>query len=277
MSKIFRPWLVDQPQLLPRSVGEFVPEGHVAHFVRNVVRDELDLSAILAAYAEERGYPPYHPVMMTALLLYGYSRGVYSSRRLERACEERLDFLAVTAMNRPDHRTICEFRRRHLAALSDLFVQVLKLCQAAGLVRLGHVALDGTKIAANASKHKAMSYGRMSAMALHRAAAPDSQASRPRGCQAEGHQPPPAWKPALQALRRAEWDIRPCPLSAKPVTGALERWPSGRRRAPAKGVEGEPSRGFESLPLRHPNILTHWFYWKSKRSWTSVPTLIPTQ
>ena len=161
MSKTFRPWLVDQPQLLPPSVMEFVPEGHVAHFVRNLVRDELDLSAILAAYGEERGYPPYHPVMMTALLLYGYSRGVYSSRRLERACEERLDFLAVTAMNRPDHRTICEFRRRHLAALSDLFVQVLKLCQAAGLVQLGHVALDGTKIAANASKHKAMSYGRM--------------------------------------------------------------------------------------------------------------------
>jgi transposase len=161
MSKTFRPWLVDQPQLLPPSVMEFVPEGHVAHFVRNLVRDALDLSAILAAYREERGYPPYHPVMMTALLLYGYSRGVYSSRRLERACEERLDFLAVTAMNRPDHRTICEFRRRHLAALSDLFVQVLKLCQTAGLVQLGHVALDGTKIAANASKHKAMSYGRM--------------------------------------------------------------------------------------------------------------------
>jgi transposase len=161
MSKTFRPWLVDQPQLLPPSVMEFVPEGHVAHFVRNLVRDELDLSAIVAAYGEERGYPPYHPVMMTALLLYGYSRGVYSSRRLERACEERLDFLAVTAMNRPDHRTICGFRRRHLVALSDLFVQVLKLCQAAGLVQLGHVALDGTKIAANASKHKAMSYGRM--------------------------------------------------------------------------------------------------------------------
>lgn len=161
MSKTFRPWLVDQPQLLPPSVMEFVPEGHVAHFVRNLVRDELDLSAILVAYGEERGYPPYHPVMMTALLLYGYSRGVYSSRRLERACEERLDFLAVTAMNRPDHRTICEFRHRHLAALSDLFVQVLKLCQTAGLVQLGHVALDGTKIAANASKHKAMSYGRM--------------------------------------------------------------------------------------------------------------------
>lgn len=161
MSKTFRPWLVDQPQLLPPSVLEFVPEGHVAHFVRNLVRDELDLSAILGCYGEARGYPPYHPVMMTALLLYGYSRGVYSSRRLARACEERLDFLAVTGMSRPGHRAICEFRRRHLVALEGQFVQVLRLCQNAGLVELGHVALDGTKIAANASKHKAMSYGRM--------------------------------------------------------------------------------------------------------------------
>jgi len=161
MSKTFRPWLVDQPQLLPRSVDEFVPAGHMAHFIRDMVRDDLDLSAILCAYTEMRGYPPFDPRMMTALLLYGYSRGAYSSRRLARACEERLDFMAVTAQNRPDFRTISEFRRRHLGALSGLFVQVLKLCQRAKLVELGHVALDGTKMKANASKHKAMSYGRM--------------------------------------------------------------------------------------------------------------------
>src|ERR1700692_2285309 len=99
--------------------------------------------------------------MMVALLLYGYSRGVYSSRRLALACEERVDFMAVTGLNRPDFRTIAEFRRRHLKALSDLFIQVLKLCQSAGLVKLGHVAVDGTKLKANASRHKAMSYGRM--------------------------------------------------------------------------------------------------------------------
>src|SRR5437588_2411718 len=99
--------------------------------------------------------------MMVALLLYAYSRGVYSSRRIAQACEERVDFMAVTAMNRPDFRTIAAFRRRHLKALGDLFVQVLKLCRAAGLVKLGHVSLDGTKIKANASVHKAMSYGRM--------------------------------------------------------------------------------------------------------------------
>jgi len=161
MSKTFRAWPVDQIQLLPPSVSDFVPAGHVAHFVRDLVREQLDLSEILSAYTEERGYPPYDPVMMTALLLYGYSQGIYSSRRMARACEERLDFLALTAMNRPDHRTINKFRRRHLSALSGLFVQVLRLCQRAGMADLGHVALDGTKIKANASKHKAMSYDRM--------------------------------------------------------------------------------------------------------------------
>jgi transposase len=152
---------VDQPQLLPRSILEFVPEGHVAHFLRNLVREELDLSEILGSYTQTRGYPPFDPAMMTALLLYAYSQGVYSSRKIARGCEDRLDFLAVTAMNRPDHRTIGKFRRRHLSALGGLFVQVLKLCQSAGLAELGHVALDGTKLKANASRRKAMSYGRM--------------------------------------------------------------------------------------------------------------------
>jgi len=161
MSKTFRAWDVDQGWLLPASVHDFVPSGHLAHFVRDTVREALDLSAIVGAYEEERGQPPYHPAMMVALLLYGYSRGVYSSRRLAQACEERVDVMAVTGLNKPDFRTISEFRRRHLEALAELFVQVLKLCQSAGLVKLGHVAVDGTKLKANASRHKAMSYGRM--------------------------------------------------------------------------------------------------------------------
>jgi transposase len=155
MSKTFRPWDVDQSWLLPPSVHEFVPPGHLAHFVRDTVREGLDLSAILASYQEERGYPPYHPGMMVALLLYGYSRGVYSSRQLARACEERVDFMAVTGLNRPDFRTISDFRKRHLAALGLLFEQVLRLCREAGLVKLGHVAVDGTKLKANASRHTA--------------------------------------------------------------------------------------------------------------------------
>lgn len=161
MGKTFRAWDVDQTWLLPPSVHEFVPAGHFAHFVRDLVRETLDLSAIMVAYAEERGQPPYHPGMLVALLLYGYSRGIYSSRQLARACEERVDVMAVTGLNRPDFRTVSDFRKRHLAALSDLFVQVLRLCGAAGLAKLGHVAVDGTKLRANASRHKAMSYKRM--------------------------------------------------------------------------------------------------------------------
>jgi transposase len=161
MSKTFRSWEVDQVWLLPPSIQDLVPAGHVSHFVRETVREGLDLSRIFASYDNDRGQPPYHPGMMVALLLYAYCQGIYSSRRIARGCEERLDFAAVTGMQRPDFRTISEFHRRHRAALAGLFTQVLGLCRAAGLVKLGHVALDGTKIKANASKHKAMSYGRM--------------------------------------------------------------------------------------------------------------------
>jgi transposase len=159
--KTFRAWDVNQSMLLPPSVKDFVPDDHPAHFVRDLVSEELDLSVIYADYDEERGFPPFHPAMMTALLLYAYTQGVYSSRRIARACDERVDFKAVTAMQTPDFRTIGKFRRRHLAALGDLFVQVLRLCRKAGIVKLGHVALNSTKVKANASKHKAMSYGRM--------------------------------------------------------------------------------------------------------------------
>src|SRR6266550_2169562 len=161
MSKVFRSWDVDEVWLFPASVQDFVPPGHIAHLIRETVREGLDLKAILSEYDEERGYPPYHPGMMTALLLYAYSQGIYSSRRIDRACHERVDFMAVTGLSHPDFRTISEFRKRHLKALSGLFVQVLGLCRKAGMVALGHVALDGTKLKANASKHKAMSYDRM--------------------------------------------------------------------------------------------------------------------
>lgn len=161
MAKVLRAWDVDQGWLLPPSLYEFVPPGHMAHFVRDTVREALDLSAILDTYTEEWGYPPYHPGMMVALLLYGYSRGLYSSSQMARACEERVDVMAVTGLTRPDFRTIADFRKRHLVALSDLFVQVLRLCRVAGLVQFAHVSVDGIKMKANASRHKAMSYGRM--------------------------------------------------------------------------------------------------------------------
>ena len=161
MTKRFRPWDPKQKWLLPPEITEFIPEGHPAHFVRDLVVEELDLAAILDSYMEDKGYPPFHPAMMVALLLYAYTQGVFSSRKIAKACIERMDFAAVTGFQKPDFRTISLFRKRHLTALGGLFQQVLVLCRQAGLVALGHVALDGTKVKANASKHKAMSYDRM--------------------------------------------------------------------------------------------------------------------
>ena len=161
MSKTFRAWKIDQPLLLPLAVQDFVADDHLARFVLALIVDELDLIEIVAAYSNEKGQPPFDPHMMTALLLYAYCRGIYSSRRIAQACRERVDFMSIIALDPPDFRTISNFRKRHLKALAGLFVQVLKLCEKAGLVKLGHVALDGTKIKANASKHKAMSYERM--------------------------------------------------------------------------------------------------------------------
>jgi transposase len=161
MSKYFRLWKIDQPQLLPPSVQDFVPRDHLSRFIVELVRESLDLGGIIGSYTSALGQPPFDPRLMVALLLNGYASGIYSSRRIARACVERADFMMISALDAPDFRTISEFRKRHLNQLAGLFVQVLKLAEKAGLVRLGHVALDGTKIKANASKHKAMSYGHM--------------------------------------------------------------------------------------------------------------------
>ena len=160
MAKTFRPYEPDQIYLFPPSPRDWLAEDHLVFFLSDVV-DTLDLSAIYATYTEERGYPPYHPLLMVKVLLYGYARGIYSSRKLARACEEDVAFRVLCGDNRPDFRTISDFRKRHLKAFADLFLQVLRLCQHAGMVKLGHVAIDGTKIKANASKHKAMSFARM--------------------------------------------------------------------------------------------------------------------
>jgi transposase/IS5 family transposase len=160
MSKTFRPYDPDQLLLMPPALSDWVPEEHLSRFVSDVV-DSLDLAAIEEAYSEERGYPPYHPRMMVKVLLYAYCTGTYSSRRIAAKLLDSVALRFLAAGNEPDFRTISEFRKRHGKALSDLFGQVLRLCRKAGLVKLGHVAVDGTKIAANTSKHKAMSYGRM--------------------------------------------------------------------------------------------------------------------
>jgi transposase len=164
MTRMFRPYSLEQRLLLPPDLRDWLPEGHVALFVSDVV-DELDLSAMVATYeqGDGRGQPPYHPAMMVKLLLYAYCMGKPSSRKIERATYEEVPFRVLAGDQHPDHDSLAAFRKRHLEALAGLFVQVLRLCQEAGLVTLGHVALDGTKVKANASKHKAMSYDRMGA------------------------------------------------------------------------------------------------------------------
>src|SRR5262245_32811861 len=130
--------------MLPPSVQDWVPAKHLMHFVLHIVRDELDLKPILKKYDEERDYPPFHPKMMVALLLYAYSQGIYSSHRIAKACHERMDFIALLTMQCPDFRTISLFRLRHLKELKSLFKQVLKLYQKARLAKLRHVTVDGT-------------------------------------------------------------------------------------------------------------------------------------
>ncbi|MHC4416602.1 MAG: transposase, partial [Planctomycetota bacterium] len=160
--KTYRPWNPEQQWLLPPSPRDWLPEDDLVYFVVDVVAG-LDISAITAKYeqGDGRGYPPYNPRMMVTLLLYAYCRGVFSSRRIMQACQERATFRVIVQDDVPDFRTISDFRKLHLAELKGLFVQVLRLCQKAGLVKLGHVSLDGTKVKANASRHKAMSYERM--------------------------------------------------------------------------------------------------------------------
>src|SRR2546427_6343926 len=137
MGKTFRDWDIEQLMMFPLSVEDSVPKGHVAHFVRSTVSEALDLSAIVDCYNEERGYPPYHPVMMTALVLYAYCQGIYPSRRIAKACRERVDFMAVTGLQTPDFRTVSEFRKRHKSAMEEVFGQVFRLCPEAGGGRVG--------------------------------------------------------------------------------------------------------------------------------------------
>ncbi|MGE3295684.1 MAG: IS1182 family transposase [Geminicoccaceae bacterium] len=248
MSKSFRAWDVDQAWLLPPSLHQFVPPGHLAHFVRDTVREALDLSAIIGVYKAGQGQPPYHPGMLVALLLYGYSRGLYSSRQLARACVERVDVMAVTGLNRPDFRTISDFRKRHLPALSDLFVQVLRLCRAAGLVKLGHVAVDGTKLRANASRHKAMSYRHMTQQEaklaaevqgwLDRAEAADAAEDAEHGPARRGDETP-GWmadkRRRLERIRAAKVQ-----LEAEAKAGAGSTDPDGP--GPSSGMQERGAR-----------------------------------
>src|SRR5436190_889400 len=161
MAKTYRSYLPEQDLLLPPSLREWLPDDHLVYFVSDVV-DQLNLSAIESVYEEDdRGQPPYHPRMMTKILLYGYCVGVFSSRKIQKHLVEDVAFRVLAAGNQPDFRTISDFRKLHLKALEELFQQMLRLTLETGTMKLGRVALDGSKFKANARKHKAMSYGRM--------------------------------------------------------------------------------------------------------------------
>jgi transposase len=161
VSKTFRAFDPRQVLLLPPSLDEWLPQDHLARFVAELVEEVLDLSPILADYTEARGFPPYDPRLMVRLLIYGYTTGVRSSRAIERRCVDDVAFRFLAADQGPDYRSIARFRRRHLDALAGLFTQSLQLAQRLGMVKMGRIALDGTKLRANASKHKAMSYERL--------------------------------------------------------------------------------------------------------------------
>jgi transposase len=251
MSRHFRPWKIDQTQLLPPAIADYVPEDHLSRFVVALARESLDLSEVTWSYKSGLGQPPFDPRMMTALLLYAYCSGLYSSRRIAKACAERVDFMMIVAHDAPDFRTIADFRKRHLPALGRLFLQVLKLAEKAGLAKLGHVALDGTKIKANASKHKAMSYERMKTREtelraevdrwLEAAEAADAQEDKLHGAPVAATRCPigspinrSAWLKSARPDRRLK--RRPqLPRRRKPKPNAQRRRNARRRIASARG------------------------------------------
>ena len=256
MSKTFRAWKIDQPLFLPPSVQDFVAEDHLARFVVRLIRDDLDLAEISGTYGSERGQPPFDPAMMTALLLYSYCCGLYSSRRIAKACRERVDFMSIVALDAPDFRTISDFRGRHLKALGELFKQILQLCEKAGLVKLGHVALDGTKIKANASKHKAMSYERMDKRAaeleaevakwLSSAEAADAEENKLHGRDRTGEEMP-EWvvdkKRRAETIRKAKTE-----LEAEAKAAAEAKLKAEAEAEAKRAAEGRRKPGPKAAP-----------------------------
>jgi transposase len=251
--KTFRAYAPDQVLLMSPVISEWVPEGDLAHFVSDLIEEgALDLSAIYASYESESGYPPYDPRMMLKLLIYGYANGVCSSRKLEHATHRDVAVRMLCAGDHPDYRSIARFRARHLEALSELFVQALRLCAEAGLVKLGRLALDGTKLRANASRHKAMSYERMvkaeaqleaeiaelrakARALLEEAAATDAAEDERFGADSRGDELP-------EELRRREQRVAKI-RAAKQALEAEARQREERRRAEMEAQGKTPRAG----------------------------------
>jgi transposase len=250
MSKRFRTCSLDQPFLLPPSLQDWLPENHLARFVADVVR-QLDLNEIYDHYERKdgRGLAAYHPEMLTRLLLYGYAIGESSSRRIEQATYDDVAFRYLAADQHPDHDTIANFRQQHLESLGRLFVQALRLCQKAGLVKLGHVAIDGTKLEANASGRKSMSYGQLSeqeqywkqrvAELLQRAGEVDEAEDRRWGQGQPADPLPEELAGAKSRLKRLEEAKRELEEEARQKLEQAQRdWSS-------RGKQGRPRQGEE--------------------------------
>jgi transposase len=242
MPKGYRAYLPDQDLLLPPSLREWVAEDHLVYFVSDVV-DQLDLSAIHAVYGEEkRGQPPYDPRLMTKLLAYGYCTGVFSSRRIQKRLQEDIPFKVLAAGNEPDFRTISDFRKIHIGTLQGLFEQVLGMALEVGAVKVGRVSLDGTKIKANASKHKAMSYGRMEEkqqqlkeevkQLLEQAEAADEEEDRRHGSQRGDELP--------EELRRRETRLAKIKLAKKVVEQRAREKAAAEGKSATEAKQAKP-------------------------------------
>jgi transposase len=258
MPKGYRRYLPDQDLLLPPSLRDWVAEEHLVYFVSDVV-DQLDLSAIHAVYGEEkRGQPPYDPGLMTKLLVYGYGTGVFSSRRIQKRLQEDIPFKVLAAGNEPDFRTISDFRKTQIGTLQGVFEQVLEMALEVGAVKVGRVTLDGTKVKANAGKHKAMSYGRMQEkqqqlkeevkQLLEQAEAADEQEDRRHGSQRGDELP--------AELRRREARLAKIKFSQESRGAASARKGSGRRQKRSRSQAGQAGRQ-GSIQLHRSRVAHH--------------------
>ena len=246
MTTSYLPYAPGQQMLLPAALQDWLPEGHLAYFISDTI-DSLDLSAFHARYVQ--GGPrnqPYHPAMMVKVLVYGYATGVFSSRKLAKKLHEDVAFRVLAAGNYPAHRTICDFRALHLEELSGLFMQVVKLARECGLVKLGTIAVDGTKIKANASRHKAMSYQRMQQAEAELNAQIDALLARAKAVDETERNEPELDVPAeiarreerLAVIRAAQARLEQRSREADTARG---RTPDDERRG--RGPDGTPGKG----------------------------------
>ena len=292
MSKTYLRYDPDQQLLLSAALQEWLPDDHLAYFISDVV-DQLDLSEITARYeGERRCGPPYHPRMMVKVLLYGYCIGVASSRRIAQRLHEDIAFRVLAANNTPDFRTISDFRKDHLAALTSLFLQVLAFCQGAGLVKLGHVALDGTKVRANASRHKAMSYRRMNekeaqlaaevAELLRRAQEADDEEDRRYGQDKRGDKLPEelAFREGrLEKIREAmaALEARPRRLQnrPRPKVVSIQGCPTTRPSATSLTLSPASCLGRVAGTSSRRTTVRRWWTTPTRSSWRPGPPTSP--